>query len=116
MLFFSLIVSILCIFLQIYGKIKYTCINYLGKLDQRKISRIEFIERVNMDEILLVSPNKDLENQAIDYKQKHFSYGETEINGSELWNKKIRKGYTTEMLRLILETAMRYGLERLQLS
>lgn len=136
-----------------------------------------------MDRILLVIPNKDLENQAIDYKQEHFSHGETEIDGSRLWDKtdnysvwldvvtkntcketvnpnwvltdtyfairecdkKIigmidlrhelndflkdfghigysvrpterRKGYATEMLRLVLETARQCGLERVQLS
>jgi predicted acetyltransferase len=136
-----------------------------------------------MEKILLAIPNKDLENQARDYKQEHFSHGETEINGSELWDKtdsysewlemvtkntcketvnpnwvltdtyfavresdkKIigmidlrrelndflkdfghigysvrpaerRKGYATEMLRLVLETAKQYGLEQVQLS
>jgi predicted acetyltransferase len=136
-----------------------------------------------MEKLLLTIPNRDLENQAIDYKQEHFSHGETEIDGSELWDKtdnysewlemvtkntcketvnlnwvitdtyfairesdkKIigmidlrrdlndflkdfghigysvrpterRKGYATEMLRLVLEIAKRHGLERVQLS
>jgi predicted acetyltransferase len=136
-----------------------------------------------MDKIVLVRPDKDLEEQAIDYKQEHFSHGETEIDGSELWDKmdsysewlemvtknsckdtvnpdwvvtdtyfavrecdgKIigiidlrhelndflkdfghigysvrpterRKGYATEMLRLVLDVARQRGLERIQLS
>lgn len=40
-----------------------------------------------MDKILLVRPNKDLERQAIEYKQEHFDYGEIVINGSEMWDK-----------------------------
>jgi predicted acetyltransferase len=40
-----------------------------------------------VEKILLVRPNKNLENQAIEYKKEHFSYGETEINGSELLDK-----------------------------
>ena len=30
---------------------------------------------------------KDLEFQAIEYKNEHFEHGENEINGSELWDK-----------------------------
>jgi len=40
-----------------------------------------------MDRINLVRPNRDLEQQAIDYKQEHFESGENIISGSELWDK-----------------------------
>ena len=40
-----------------------------------------------MDKILFIRPNKDLENQAIEFKNEFFEYGESEINGSELWDK-----------------------------
>ena len=40
-----------------------------------------------MDKILLVRPGKDLEYQAIEYKQEHFAHGESVINGSEMWDK-----------------------------
>ena len=40
-----------------------------------------------MDALLLVRPTKDLESQAIEFKNKFFEYGENEINGSELWDK-----------------------------
>jgi predicted acetyltransferase len=139
--------------------------------------------RFFMDNIILVRPTKDLENQVIEYKMEHFSHGETEINGSELldktenydewlemvtkniskdtvnqnwvvtdtffaireYDKKIvgiidfrhelndflkdfghigysvrpterKKGYATEMLRLVLDIAKKTGLERVELS
>lgn len=40
-----------------------------------------------MDKILLVRPTKELEQQAIEFKEEFFKNGETEINGSELWDK-----------------------------
>ena len=40
-----------------------------------------------MDKLTLVRPTKDLEFQAIEFKNEFFNNGETEINGSELWNK-----------------------------
>ena len=40
-----------------------------------------------MDKILLVKPNSKLKNQAVEYKNEHFSYGENTINGSELLDK-----------------------------
>jgi predicted acetyltransferase len=40
-----------------------------------------------MDKLLLVRPNKELESQAIEFKNEFFENGETEINGSELWDK-----------------------------
>ena len=136
-----------------------------------------------MDRINLVKPNRDLEQQAIDYKQEHFESGENIISGSELWDKtesysewleavtkntnkdtvnpswvvtdtffavresdnkvlgvisfrhelndflkdfghigysvrpaERKKGYATEMLKLILEVAKEVGLSQVQLS
>jgi predicted acetyltransferase len=40
-----------------------------------------------MDKILLVRPNKELESEAIEFKNEYFQNGENEINGSELWDK-----------------------------
>jgi len=40
-----------------------------------------------MDKILLVKPNSKFKNQAVEYKNEHFSYGESTINGSELLDK-----------------------------
>lgn len=40
-----------------------------------------------MDNLLLVRPNKELEFKAIEFKNEFFQNGETEINGSELWDK-----------------------------
>jgi len=40
-----------------------------------------------MDRIILIRPNKSLEQQAISYKKEHFDYGENTINGSEMWDK-----------------------------
>jgi len=40
-----------------------------------------------MDTLLLVRPTKDLEFQAIEFKNQFFEHGENEINGSELWDK-----------------------------
>ena len=40
-----------------------------------------------MDKIFFVRPNKELENEAIDFKNEFFKNGEYEINGSELWDK-----------------------------
>ena len=42
---------------------------------------------MNKKEIALVKPAKELEIQALDYRQEHFSNGETVINGSELLDK-----------------------------
>jgi len=39
-----------------------------------------------VENIILIVPNKELENKAIAYKEEHFSCGETVINGSEMWD------------------------------
>ena len=40
-----------------------------------------------MDTLTLVRPTKDMESLAIEFKNEFFIDGETEINGSELWDK-----------------------------
>jgi len=40
-----------------------------------------------MDKLIFIRPNKELENQAIEFKNEFFENGETEINGSELLDK-----------------------------
>ena len=40
-----------------------------------------------MDKLTLLRPAKDLEFQAVEFKNEFFNNGETEINGSELWDK-----------------------------
>ena len=40
-----------------------------------------------MDKIILVTPNIQLKSKALDYRQEHFDFGETVINGSELFDK-----------------------------
>lgn len=40
-----------------------------------------------MDEIILVKPSIKLKLEALQYRQEHFDYGETVINGSELFDK-----------------------------
>jgi predicted acetyltransferase len=40
-----------------------------------------------VDKILLIRPTKDLKFLAIEFKKEFFQNGETEINGSELWDK-----------------------------
>jgi len=40
-----------------------------------------------MEKLILVRPTKDMELQAIEFKNEFFNNGETEINGSELWDK-----------------------------
>ena len=42
---------------------------------------------MNNDEIILVRPKKDMEIQALAFRQEHFDAGELVINGSELWDK-----------------------------
>lgn len=39
------------------------------------------------DKINLVSPSKELEQQALEYRREHFDFGECVINGSELFDK-----------------------------
>lgn len=39
------------------------------------------------DEINLISPTKELEQQALKYRKEHFYFGESVINGSELFDK-----------------------------
>ena len=39
------------------------------------------------DKIKLISPCKKLEQQAIEYRKEHFDFGESVINGSELFDK-----------------------------
>ena len=40
-----------------------------------------------MEKISLVRPTEELEFQAVEFKNEFFNNGETEINGSELWDK-----------------------------
>jgi predicted acetyltransferase len=40
-----------------------------------------------VEKILLIRPTRDLKIQAIEFKNEFFQNGETEINGSELWDK-----------------------------
>ena len=39
------------------------------------------------NKLLFIRPNKDLEIQAIEFKNEFFEYGETEINGGGLLDK-----------------------------
>lgn len=39
------------------------------------------------EKIKLVSPSKELERQALEYRKEHFDFGESVINGSELFDK-----------------------------
>ncbi len=39
------------------------------------------------DKIKLISPSKELEQQALEYRKEHFDFGESVINGSELFDK-----------------------------
>ena len=39
------------------------------------------------DKIKLISPSKELEQQALEYRKEHFDFGEFVINGSELFDK-----------------------------
>ena len=39
------------------------------------------------DRIQLISPSKKLEQQALEYRKEHFDFGESVINGSELFDK-----------------------------
>lgn len=40
-----------------------------------------------MNELLLLSPNKGHENQALEYMQEHFSIGESDLHGASLLEK-----------------------------
>ncbi|MDK2807804.1 MAG: hypothetical protein PWP24_538 [Clostridiales bacterium] len=51
------------------------------------ISECLLIERKSlMTEIILVRPSLELKDKAIEYRQEHFDFGETIINGSELFD------------------------------
>ena len=39
------------------------------------------------DRIQLINPSKELEQQALEYRKEHFDFGESVINGSELFDK-----------------------------
>ena len=39
------------------------------------------------EEIRLVTPTLGLKNEALEYRQEHFDFGEQVINGSELFDK-----------------------------
>lgn len=39
------------------------------------------------DKINLITPSKELEQQALEYRREHFNFGESVINGSELLDK-----------------------------
>lgn len=41
----------------------------------------------NNDKLLLIKPTLSLKNEAIEYRQEHFDFGEYVINGSELLDK-----------------------------
>lgn len=38
------------------------------------------------DKINLICPSKELEQQALEYRREHFDFGESVINGSELFD------------------------------
>ena len=42
---------------------------------------------LDIDEIILVKPSKEYEQQAIEYKQEHFANGETKIHACSRWDK-----------------------------
>jgi len=55
-----------------------------------------------IDKINLVSPTKELKQQALEYRREHFGYGEFIINGSELFDK--INDYDEWMNKVILNT------------
>ncbi len=54
------------------------------------------------DKINLISPSKELKQQALEYRKEHFDFGESVINGSELFDK--IEDYNEWLNRVILNS------------
>ena len=62
-------------------------IEYKENFKLNKYFLVKYFKEINMNEIILVKPTKEYENQMIEYKEEHIKNNENVIHASSRWDK-----------------------------